>query len=103
MEKYIGTKIIEAEPMCKDGINGYKVIYNNPNNTKYESWSPKDVFEESYIELSQDLKLMREKICDIFSEANSQYGQFMPQQYVTIFLDLCSENGITYIKTKEQK
>lgn len=48
MEKYIGVKIIEAEEMLKDGVEGYKVIYDNPNNTKYESWSPKNVFEEAY-------------------------------------------------------
>lgn len=54
MKKYIGTKIIEAVPMIKDGADGYKVVYDNPNNTKYESWSPKDVFEESYFELSID-------------------------------------------------
>lgn len=65
MQKYIGTKIIEAEPalrvtgkdftkriqpvdqpMCIDDTyeHGYKVIYPDG----YESWSPKDVFEEAY-------------------------------------------------------
>lgn len=60
MEKYIGTKLIEAEPANK--VNGkvqpadwsvpndatveqgYKVRYGDG----YESWSPKDVFEEAY-------------------------------------------------------
>ena len=65
MEKYIGTKIIEAEPAfyCKDGggntavaltrdaadtypdvREGYRVRYQDG----YESWSPKDVFEAAY-------------------------------------------------------
>ena len=66
MEKYIGTKIIEAEPafrVSNDGYNnhittdardaftnfavvedGYRVRYQDG----YESWSPKDVFEEAY-------------------------------------------------------
>ena len=65
MQKYIGTKIIEAEPalrvtgkdftkriqrvdqpMCIDDTyeRGYKVIYPDG----YESWTPKDVFEEAY-------------------------------------------------------
>lgn len=66
MEKYIGTKIIEAEPAyrCMDGSgkvvitprpeeafpnypsveDGYRVRYQDG----YESWSPKDVFEEAY-------------------------------------------------------
>lgn len=60
MEKYIGTKLIEAEPAYRiDGHiyvksqpvprsmhreDGYKVVYPDG----YESWSPKDVFEEAY-------------------------------------------------------
>lgn len=64
MKKYIGTKIINAEPafrvdgrvysnheMVQSGMSreeGYKVIYPNG----YESWSPKDVFEAAYRETS---------------------------------------------------
>ena len=44
MERYIGTKLIQAEPQMKDGREGYKVVY--PDN--YVSWSPKQVFEEAY-------------------------------------------------------
>ena len=44
MKYYIGTKIIQAEPQEKDGQEGYKVKYLDG----YESWSPKDVFEEAY-------------------------------------------------------
>lgn len=53
MEQYIGTKIVEAEPQelryqNEDGVDiceeGYKVRYQDG----YESWSPKDVFEEAY-------------------------------------------------------
>lgn len=52
MEKYIGTKMIEAEacPAWKDagghkaGDPGYRVLYSDG----YESWSPKDVFEAAY-------------------------------------------------------
>ena len=47
MKKYIGTKIIEAEPQVKDGVDGYKVKYNDG----YVSWSPKDVFDEAYREI----------------------------------------------------
>lgn len=64
MKKYLGVKIIpEAEPMdeCKflrevkgqDTSNretrpGYKVVYPDG----YVSWSPKEVFEEAYREIS---------------------------------------------------
>lgn len=65
MEKYIGTKLIEAEPAyrCTDNQmrvdiivdpdeaatyykseDGYRVRYPDG----YESWSPKDVFEAAY-------------------------------------------------------
>ena len=66
MRRYIGTKIIEAEPAwritppkgkayietqnnaaCESGSKieaGYRVRYPDG----YESWSPKDVFEEAY-------------------------------------------------------
>ena len=52
MQKYIGTKIIEAEPckawkdtkLHKADEDGYKVRYPDG----YESWSPKGVFEEAY-------------------------------------------------------
>lgn len=52
MKQYIETKLIEAEPCPawkdvgghKTGDPGYKVRYADG----YESWSPKDVFEEAY-------------------------------------------------------
>ena len=61
MEKYLGVKIIHAEPMTQgqawaeknNGISccspdndpdGYKVVYEDG----YVSWSPKDVFEKAY-------------------------------------------------------
>jgi len=52
MKRYIGVKLIEAEPQIKNfstsdggyGREGYKVIYPDG----YVSWSPKDVFEEAY-------------------------------------------------------
>lgn len=64
MKKYIGTKEISAEPMHevmaiekgfarpkKDNRPwraGYHVQYANPDGSVYDSWSPKDVFEQSY-------------------------------------------------------
>jgi hypothetical protein len=44
MKKYIGTKIISAEPFVKDGKDGYTVVYKDG----YISWSPKEAFEEAY-------------------------------------------------------
>ena len=71
MHKYIGTKLIKARPLTLGEYNalqgwiipvdqdptapGYLVEYtdggkpNHPNYEGYISWSPKDVFEKSYI------------------------------------------------------
>ena len=48
MNKYIGVKIIKAEKLNKDGEDGYKVVYPQPDGSEYTSWSPKEVFEEAY-------------------------------------------------------
>ena len=48
MKKYIGTKIVSAEPReGTDGREGYKVVYADG----YASWSPKDVFDDAYVAL----------------------------------------------------
>lgn len=57
MQKYIGTKVIQAEPAEKDGKAGNKVVYADG----YESWSPKDVFEEAYLPLSVNEGLKTDK------------------------------------------
>lgn len=69
MKKYIGTKVIKAEPMTMKEAqkvlgrkiatlkpvtvdeNGYLVEYKDG----YKSWSPKDVFESAYYEAGDDL------------------------------------------------
>lgn len=50
MKSYIGAKLVKAEPQEKDGKEGYKVVYPDG----YVSWSPKDVFEDAYREISPD-------------------------------------------------
>jgi hypothetical protein len=52
MDKYIGTKIIQAEPApaptqmgeYAEGTDGFKVVYEDG----YTSWSPTKVFVEAY-------------------------------------------------------
>lgn len=63
LKLYIGTKMVKAEPMVKSAAVakgwarpsegnqdalGYHVQYTNPDGSIYDSWSPKDVFEQSY-------------------------------------------------------
>lgn len=76
MKTYIGAKIINAEPMTNhqflvnqtpsDKIvntdfkeplkEGYHVVYANPDGSLYHSWSPKDVFETAYREVTSPEK-----------------------------------------------
>jgi hypothetical protein len=60
MKKYLGIKVVSAEPMMRDeagkvglvrgysendeNCEGYKVVYEDG----YESWSPKSTFEKAY-------------------------------------------------------
>ena len=44
MDRYLGTKIVLAEPADRDGRDGYMVVYEDG----YTSWSPKETFERAY-------------------------------------------------------
>ena len=62
MKKYVGTKLIEAEPMTRGAYNEYRgwtiPVDENPADEgylvkysdNYESWSPKEAFDEAYRE-----------------------------------------------------
>ena len=67
MKKYISTKQIEAEPMtlgeaCRKGLvkseigehESCKLGYHTRAEYGYESWSPKELFEESYREVKEE-------------------------------------------------
>lgn len=48
-QEYIGTKQVTAWPQLKNELDGFAVKYADG----YTSWSPKDVFEKSYIGIGQ--------------------------------------------------
>jgi hypothetical protein len=64
MKKYLGIKVVSAEPMMRDEAGkaglvrgysendencyGYRVVYEDG----YESWSPKSTFEKAYREIN---------------------------------------------------
>lgn len=107
MNKYIGVKVINAEPAfkhtcittdCEEGIEGYKVVYSQPDGGTYESWSPKEVFEEAYTEISLDTQLMREKVSEIISFVNKKSNLFLPQSYLWMLLDELENNNFTFKK-----
>ena len=75
MQKYIGTKLIEAKPMTRGEYNkfrgwvlpegenpedkGYLVKYSDD----YVSWSPKSVFESAYFKVIKDKNSSETGIC----------------------------------------
>lgn len=82
MKKYLGVKLIEAEPMTRLNYNilrgwtlpadengadeGYKVVYNN-DGKPHVSWSPKEVFEKVYFEIG-DNKINNETFNNFIAE-----------------------------------
>jgi hypothetical protein len=81
MKKYLGVKVVSAEPMSRNAAgeaglirdyksekikiecDGYKVVYEDG----YESWSPYDVFEKAYRQLPVSNSL-------ISYEVRGEYG-----------------------------
>lgn len=81
MEKFIGFKMIEAEPQMKhrednNGAewleDGYKVVYPDG----YTSWSPKEVFEKAHIRVGTNNTITIENVHDfIASVETSKVGE----------------------------
>mgnify|MGYP001576343036 CR=1 FL=1 len=59
-QQYVGTKIVTAWSQAKEGKEGYAVKYADG----YISWSPKEVFEESYLAIghTQGLRPWHERL-----------------------------------------
>lgn len=101
MKKYIGTKQIEAEPMTmgeayRRGLlhagrvpsesekskAGYYVKYDNG----YDSWSPKDVFEQSYrvADTSLDsLRIERDELHDRYVKEKNYLSSPLAEKQLT--------------------
>ena len=69
MNKYIGFKMVEAEPQIKVatpeeykkgilGTEGYKVKYPDG----YLSWSPKEVFEKAYMQVGDNNTITKDNV-----------------------------------------
>ena len=90
MDKYIGTKLIEAEPAkaWKDtdshwaGEDGYRVRYADG----YESWSPKEVFERAYLKMTVNPHLKTDKP----SISQEMVDDFIVDTEVTTMGDKCT-------------
>lgn len=62
-KRYIGTKIILAEPKAKEGVEGYEVMYEDG----YVSWSPKTTFERAY-------RLITDQELDLLENPNLKFA-----------------------------
>lgn len=99
MKKYIGTKTVMAEPMnefkaVENGFarpnkdnhewrSGYHVQYENPDGSKYDSWSPASVFKKSY------------KVAETYIDRMQIELSELKDKYLKGFNFLYSESGMT--------
>ena len=78
MKAYIGTKLIKAEPMNRGDYNKYRGWpipadessddkgYLIKQDTGYETWQPKDVFEKEYRQFGSDKNTVTQADVDGF-------------------------------------
>lgn len=113
MDKYIGCKLVEATPAVrfrngdlfngeikdlpnnKRGLwceEGYRIVYEGG----YESWSPKDVFEKSYIKVAPNEKLKSgvSISSDMVKNFIKSYEVFEPDNKTTV-VHAVLKNGFT--------
>ena len=97
MKKYIGTKEIMAEPMneciaIKKGFarpntdnhewrSGYHVKYTNPDGSTYDSWSPKEVFEQAYQVADTFLDRMHIELKELTDKLDKLHKFFSTETY----------------------
>lgn len=116
MQQYIGTKLINAEPIKQGNFyakyhpddivpqsinwseeDGYAVQYEDG----YISWSPKKIFEESYLELTTNKELrtdapsISQKMVDDFILDTRVMTQLGKITIVTVIL----KNGFTIVES----
>lgn len=72
MKTYIGVKRIQAGPCERNGVPGYKVVYEPDG---YESWSPKDVFERAYFQVDGHDKLTEGDVERFFDAGAKDYEE----------------------------
>lgn len=108
MKKYIGCKLVEANPMTRGNYNhyrGWKIPVNeNPSDEgylvkysdDYISWSPKEAFDKSYIEISQNNTVTMEMIDYMID--NSETKVITIDNKTTI-VHCALPNGFTFVES----
>ncbi len=66
-------------------VPGYHVVYNEGTPTEYHSWSPKDNFENGYLEIGEDgVSLLKEAIDHVTAKAINQ-ANALREKLVSVF------------------
>lgn len=112
MNKYIGTKLIEAKPMNLGDYNkfkgwpipededpkreGYLVKYSDD----YISWSPKEVFEKAYLEVDENKNLPSGVSvgAEMVEDFIVDYDVFTKKGKITIVITTL-KNGFTIVES----
>ncbi len=114
MEKYIGCKKLEAEPMSRSTYNEYRgCITTDKKSTEegylvkypdgYVSWSPKAVFEEAYSKIGDNplfdtTILMRSK--DYKERFTAEYQQLVIRyKKLKAMVDAWDKNELSFVPT----
>lgn len=99
MKKYIGVKLVEAEPMSQwvfrtqqsksldvpdyvdDDKPGYKVVYPDG----YVSWSPKEIFDNAYLQIGDNNTIIERNVHDFVKDINvSKWGDKTTVAHATL-------------------
>lgn len=114
MKKYLGVKLIEAEPMTyfefakekygtvrEDAVDseGYKVKYSDD----YVSFSPKEVFEKAYLPLADEegKKIIEEDVDKFVKEATeTKYGERTTLLHATLRNDFIITESSTCVEAE---
>ncbi len=128
MKKYIGTKQVKAEPMDElaavekgfarknednhEWRQGYHVQYTNPDGSTYDSWSPKQVFEQAYkcadsfldrLQIEHDeLKVRFNGIEKLFDKDFYQVAKItgVPQAALLLFQRMAMKSYLEVLETR---
>lgn len=112
MDNYIGSKLLQAKPMNLGDYNQYRgwKIPKNENPKKegylvkypdgYESWSPKEIFEKSYLKVNENKNLpsgvsIGQQMVDDFI---IDYDVFTKKDKITIVIATL-RNGFTIVES----
>lgn len=98
-QEYIGTKIVTAWPADKDGEPGYGVKYQDG----YTSWSPKDVFEESYLAIGHvsDKPLFLQRLIGERAQLASNTAKIKQFMKSSAFMELSVDHRVLLRTQKE--